>query len=273
MRYAILLIFFILQALLLLTAARKTELITALDIEARDNSVRHLAAAVDSYYAETNAYPASIAALAATTGYEYLRTTARPFQSLATASNLDDTVFKFNRVVVYTQDPYATPLTDAEYLDASNNACGSGAFATGTDWCGSNNSQWWKHESRDNISLLIGNERQRLFRVLHKFNAWYNDDITVSTVNGVFGNNYPNPTPATAAPLTLLVAGFAQTATTCAGIYVWKGIPLDCSDLYSIWGTPTVYNFISSSHIVLITKTPYKNSDGTALYVSTEESL
>lgn len=272
MPFFILLLFFILQSLLLLTSARQIDLIDASDVKNREASIRQLAIGINNYYTETASYPASTTTLAAATGYEYLKNTAHAWQSMAIATNLDDTAFKYNRVTVFTQDPYDHPLTDAEYLTAANNTCGAGAFATATDWCGAKNSQWWKHETREDIQRDLARERKRLRHLLDKFTSWYNGDVTITTINGVWGNNYPNPGSA-AAKLTTLVIGYTQTATTCTGIYTYSGIPIDCTDLYSIWGTPTTYNYLSSGHIALLTKTPYTKSDNTPLYVSTEESL
>lgn len=272
MPYAILFIFFFLQTTLLFIAGKQEELNTAYDIQAREDSIYQLASATNSYYLEIGTYPASFTALAATSGYEHLRNTSRPHQYLATATNIDDGVFKFNRISVFTQDPYGRPLTSANYLLAANNTCGTGTFAAGADWCGSETTQWWKHETRDNIQSELALERKRLRRVLEKFNAWYNGDASVSTISGIWGNNYPDP-GAASAKLSTLVSGFTQTATTCTGIYTYSGIPIDCTDLYSIWGTPTVYNYLSSSRVALLTKSPYTKSDGTPLYVSTEVSL
>jgi len=264
MPYFILYLFFLLQSLLLLTAARQTELIDALNIQTREMTTKQLATAIDSVYVESGYYPTSFAALAALPGYEYLKNTSRPFQSMAVATNILDPDFKFSRVAVFSQDPYDYPLPDAIYLAATNNACGAGDFATSTTWCGSQRSNWWKHETREIISANIARERNRQRRLLDKFTSWY----STSTGNNI----YPDP-GAAAAALSALVAGFAQTATTCTGIYTWQGIPIDCTDLYSIWGTPTVYNYLSRTHVALLTKTPYIKADGTPLYISTEISL
>lgn len=274
MRALFILLFFLLQALVLLTGGRQRELATALDAETRDYTVYQLAAGINNYFIENNAYPASLAALTAAAGYEHLRGTARPFQDFSVASNLTDGAFRYSRAVLYTQDPYNPQMSDTAYLSAANNTCGTGDFATAAEWCGPNSAttRWWKHESREEIAPGLARERARLLRLLQKFNGWYNDDITVSTTPGIWGNNYPDP-GTTAAPLTSLVAGFTQTATTCTGMYTWSRIPIDCADLYSIWGTPTVYNYVSPTHIVLMTQTPYTKADGTPLYVSTEESL
>jgi hypothetical protein len=272
MPYIVLMIFFILQSLLLITAARTNDLVDSLDMQNRDASIKIFATAIQNYYNETGNYPASTSALAASSGYEYLKNIARPFQSLTTTNGLNDTVFQYKRAAIFIQDPYDHPLDDATYLSAANNTCGTGSFATAIDWCGTKTSRWWKHETRTDIQKNIARERKRLRRLLDKFNAWYNFDISTSTTNGVWGNNYPNPGVA-AAQLNALVTGFAQTATTCTGIYTWHGIPFDCSDLYSVWGTPTVYNFVSNTHITLLTRTPYTKTDGTTLFVSTEESL
>ena len=243
-------------------------------VEARDAAMLQVAAAVSNYYSETNTYPASLSALYAAPGYEYLQSVTIPFQSYALTTGLTDGNFQFNRAVVYSQDGYSPAFTDTDLLSSANNTCGTGAFATATEWCGPNDStvQWYKHESREQIASDLARERRRLFRLLQKFNAWYNDDVSVSTTPGVMGNNYPNP-GSPAATLTSLVTGFSQTAKTCSGIYSWKNIPIDCTDLYSVWGSPTVYNYLSATHIVLITQTPYTKADGTPLYVSTEESL
>lgn len=258
--------------MLLLFSARQSDLIDAFDATNRASSLTQLSIGINNYFIETGTYPASIAALAAVPGYEYLQNMARPFQSLAITTNLDDTVFKYNRISVFSQDPYDHPLTDTQYLSAANNNCGTGDFATGVDWCGSKTSPWWKHETRETIQSNLARERIRQRRLLTKFTAWYNNDTSISTINGVWGNNFPNP-GAPAARLTALVTGFAQTATTCTGIYTWHGIPIECRDLYSVWGTPTVYNYVSSSRITLLTRTPYIKSDGTTLFVSTELSL
>lgn len=258
----ILYFFFLLQSLLLLTTARQTELIDALDTQIREITTKELASAIDAAYAESGLYPTSLTALASRPGYEYLKNTARPFQSMAVATNITDSDFKFNRATVFSQDPYDHPLTDTNYLAAANNTCGTTDFSTSTTWCGSKHSLWWKHETREIIPANLARERNRQRRLLNKFTSWYNTG----------DNTYPNPSAA-AATLTALVTGFTQSATTCTGIYTWHGIPIDCTDLYSIWGTPTVYNYLSATHIVLLTKTPYTKADGTTLYISTEIAL
>lgn len=270
-RAAIVIIFMLIHALVILTAAKRTALHDALNAQIRDNTVRQLATAVNNYRTENGTYPADLATLFGATGYEHLRSVQRPFQGLAIANNISDGSFFFNRVVVFSQEDFNPTQTVSDFL--TTNACGAAPFATAPEWCAPANSEtrWWKQESREVIADEIEVERHRLLRLLHKFNAWYNGDVTVSTTNGVWGNNYPNP----GSPYANLVAltGFAQTAKTCSGILTWSRIPIDCTDLYSIWGTPTVYNYVSPTHIVLLTKTPFTKADGTPLYVSTEESL
>jgi len=270
---AIIAFFFLINALLVLATGKRVELSDALQAETRDETLHQLAAAVNNFRHETGTYPANLDALATASGYEFIQGVKLPFQSMAVADNIADENFRFSRVTVFVHDSYNPAMSDVDFLAASNNACGTGAFATAGEWCAPADgaTRWWKQESREVIASEVQRERRRLVRLLQKFNAWYNDDITVSTKSGVWGNNYPNP----GAPSATLVAlaGFTQNAKNCSGMWTWSRIPIDCSDLYSIWGTPTVYNYVSPTHIVLMSQSPFIKADGSPLYISTEESL
>lgn len=227
--------------------------------QGRDIAVRQASAEVDRYYAETGSIPASLAALSISPGFEHIKGVLRPWQEMAVSSTLNDGVWQFKRVSVYTQDPTKGQQA-ANYLASSNNGCGAGDFASGADWCGSKSSIWWRLETREIIPMQITAQRIRQNRLLQKFGNFYSKNSA-----------FPNPGAASAT--LAATVGYAGTATNCTGTFQWQGVPLDCSDLYSVWGTPVTYNLLSTKHIGLISATPIVNAAGTPLYVSSDFSL
>lgn len=245
----------------MLHAAQMQQVTDAYTNRVRGEAVVTVSSAVSRFFRDTGTYPVSLNALSQTAGHEQVRSSILPWQSYATTSALNDGVWQFSRAVVFTQDT-GSMVTAANYLAASNNACGSAAFATAPDWCGPNakGTYFWRHESREIATIEMARERQRLRRVLDKFARYFNETAS-----------FPNP--GSAASTLPAIVSYAGVATNCTGMTVWTGIPIDCSDLYSNWGTPTTYNYISDSHIVLLTKTPFLDNTGNYIYISLEFAL
>jgi hypothetical protein len=251
-------LFLMFNATLLLQGAKFAELTVANETFNREAAVRNIAAATSNYRLETGSYPASLTALTTAAGHEYLKSDDKPFQAYALSNVIDDGMWRYRRATVYTQDPWAP---DPNYLLSSNNTCGTGDFTSSVDWCGSKNSLWWKGETRENAQQESARERDRQRRLMNKIVLVYNK-------NGVF----PNPGSA-AVSLTSLIASPPASAAACNGVWNWNGIPLDCLDLYSIWGTPTVYNYLTTTHIALLVASPYQMTGGATFYVNTDMSL
>lgn len=254
-------LFLLFQAFLLAYGGQLQQVATAYDNRNRSESAKIVSATVQRYYRETGTYPASLSALSSTTGYEFIKTSMPGWQDYATTTGLNDGVWTYSRAVVLSQS-VGSMVSTATYLDAANNKCGAAAFATAPDWCGSSGqgTYFWRHESRETATLEMVRERQRLKRLIDKFAKYYNEA-------GVF------PNPGSSAATLPTITSYAGNATNCSGILSWSGVPIDCGDLYSRWGTPTTYNYLSPSHIVLLSKSSIVRNDGTAVYVSMELSL
>jgi hypothetical protein len=69
------------------------------------------------------------------------------------------------------------------------------------------------------------------------------------------------------------LSGYTGTATSCTGIYRWGDIPLDCNDLFSIFGTPVTVNRHTNESITLISRTPIVNAAGDPVAVASDISL
>ena len=68
------------------------------------------------------------------------------------------------------------------------------------------------------------------------------------------------------------LAGYAGTAANCSGQYQYRGIPIDCSDMFDSWGGKIGYQFESANHIILVSETPFYNSTGTRLVIPVDRS-
>ena len=232
------------------------------DDQQRTMNVRAVAGAVLQSTMETGVFPASVSTLATTPGYEYLRlSTNLTWQGYSFTAALNDGTWQYERVVVYSQRPQVA-TTPAQYLSASNNACGTGAFNATGPWCGSVNSFWWTWDMRSDYSNEISAERAAQRRLLQKFARIYE---LVKQNQQVF----PNP-GASGVPLIKLIPGYTQTATTCTGSYLWQDVPLDCADLYSVWGTPRVYNYVSEDYIAILATSTIPDNNGNPVQVATQ---
>jgi hypothetical protein len=233
-----------------------------LDGQQRAINTRFTAGAVMQSISETGTPPASINALASTPGFQDQRLAASiPWQGYAVSGVLNDGTWQYQRVAVFSQRR-ETAVDTATYLTASTNACGTAAFNATGPWCGSKNSFWWTYDTRADYPNQVSAERAAQRRILQKFARKYEQVVNNKQV-------FPNP-GGTAASLVNLIPGYAQTATTCTGQYMWQGVPLDCTDLYSVWGTPRVYNYISEDYIAILATSTIKDTTGAFVQVASQ---
>jgi len=227
-------------------------------------AVAEVAATVRRFKSLTGDYPASLNTLANTAGFTHLKPLLAAVGDNAlgyvvSTAPISDGVWQFNRAAVFTVKVQAGE-TAADY--ASANQCGTGAATAASSWCGSADSFWWRAESRErNVTDLIG-ERLRQHRLIKKFTEAYN-----ARTDGMFpdvGAQY--------AQLSTL-AGYAGTAISCTGTFSWNGIPLDCDDLFSAFGTPTVINQITRRHIALLAESSITDASGNKINVATDMYL
>ena len=185
-------------------------------------------AAVEQYYRANNNYPASLSALAATPGYEYINRFANSprVYGYRVATGISDGTNTFARAAVF-QLNTKIGETSADYTSGTN-TCGTGNFDTAESWCGAKASPWVRYESRTVFIAQIADHYQRIYKLFDKISVIYSP-----SKNPI----YPAMDPTTDYLVNLV--GYAGTAASCSGTFrLWGNIELDCGDLFSPWGTP-----------------------------------
>jgi len=232
--------------------------------QARDKYMRTVAMAesIAQYQAEQGAFPPSIAAFGAAAGYEQTRSLSDPWQGYAVSPALTDGVWQYRRAVFFLNDP--TRGVDANAFLAAN-ACGAGAYDTASSWCGSATGLWYRREERERFNEQILTQRARMSRMLQKLSDYYN-------ANAAFPDKDTGGNPLAADSVTALatLAGFAGTASACAGTFAYSGIPVDCGDMFDQWGNRIGYQFLSSNHVFLVSETPIINGSGDRVVVGAD---
>jgi len=222
-------------------------------------TVASVSSAIEQYANEFGAYPDDLDALATQAGFEFIRPALVQSNTIgyAKADNLTDSTWQFHRAAVFTLK-FSQGETAADYKTI--NTCGSGALESASAWCGSNDSFWARHETKvRHVQDLIG-ERVRQQRLMQKIVNDYN-------TNGAFRS------PGGDSASLVSLVGYSGTAKNCSGMYAWGPIPIDCMDLYSVWGTPTVINFFSEQHVTVVAESSIKDSGGSFIGVATDMSL
>lgn len=238
----------------------------------QQQEVVNIAESLEQYYQENASFPASLNALASTNGYEYIRSSMNASQGYAVSPSINDSVWRFNRAVFFYADRRFVG-TDSDYL--ADNKCGTGDFDTAESWCGNKQSMWFRKESRERFNEQIVTQRARLNRLSGKFSTYYSGNG--SYVYG-FTQTYPK-TDASNAPLAAnsvyalaTLAGYGGTATNCTGNFQYKGIPIDCEDMFDIWGGRIGYQFINDDHIILISESPIFNASGNRVVIASDRT-
>jgi len=224
----------------------------------RHEVVSGLAGEIDRYRSQTGQYPSSLAALAATSGFEQDRgfvLTPGIGYALTTVS---DSVWSYNRAVIVGIDVSHTSLTS--FL--ASNMCGTGDFSVASDWCGGKQTgDWYKTEDRSAFMKETTQARMRLNQTLVKFIASFNSTNAFPSGSLSIGGS---------TSLASLAGAVAVTATSCTGTYTFAGIPLECGDLFTVWGGQVTYNYIGTSYISLMADTPFTYQVGGHQQVSAE---
>ena len=243
-------------------AGRHWDLARAYQSRAKYMQMTALAENVESYSLETGTLPASIAALSAAQGFEQTRSVVDNWQGYAVSPVLNDGVWQFQRAVLFSNDP-SKGVDGATYL--ATNACGTGGYDTALGWCGASTSRWYRKETRERYNMDIMTQRARMSRVLQKLADFYNTNAKFPDKDA---SNNPLATGSINALRTL--AGYGGTANTCTGTFTYMGVPVDCGDMFDLWGGPVGYQFISNKHIVLVSESPIFNSSGNRVAVGAD---
>lgn len=243
-------------------AAQYRDLTQRYQSRSRQMQMVSLAENIRQFYLESAAPPASMSALSTTAGFQQVRGYFNTWQNYAVSPTLTDAVWQFSRAVLFTQDPTAG-VTATSYLNA--NACGTGAFSAATSWCGSKDSRWYRLENRESFNGQIATQRARMVRMLQRLSDYYN-------ANGSFPNQDALGNPLGSNSITKLatLVGYGGTAAGCSGTFNYMGVPVDCGDLFDLWGGPVGYQFVSNKHVLLTSESPIYNAGGTRVVVASE---
>lgn len=228
----------------------------------RQMQVVALAENIEQFYVETTSLPADMVSLSGAVGFEQIRGSMDNWQKYAVSPILNDGVWQFTRSVLFSKDPTGG-VTPAIYLAA--NACGAGAFNIAISWCGSKDSRWFRRETRERYNDQIMTQRVRIVRLLQKFSDHYNandgfpqkDNLGVDlAINSI-------------TKLSTLV-GYAGTAIGCSGSFSYMNVPVDCGDMFDMWGGPIGYQFMSKKRVMLTSETPIFNASANRVVVVAE---
>lgn len=236
-----------------------------LRMRTRQVEMVNMAEGLAMFYEEQSGFPASLTALTAMPGYEYLSTSLNNWQGYVVSPSITDSKWTFNRMVAFSYNP-AKSVSQATYV--ASNACGTGDASTASSWCGDSTSQWFRSETRESFSSRMGTQRARFNRLLHKFANYYNGmailpNQTNASVALTAGNIYK---------LTTLT-GYAGTAANCTGQYQFQGVPIDCSDMYDLWGSEVGYQYVSDTHIIMVSEPPVFDNNGNRVVVAADFNI
>lgn len=217
---------------------------------------------VEQYFIEKAAFPNTIADLTTTVGFEHSRSLTDNWQGYAVSPAITDSVWQFNRAVLFSNDP-SKGIDPASYL--ASNSCGAGGYDTATSWCGAATGRWFRRETRERYNEQITTQRARMNRFLQKFADFYNTNHKFPDTDAA-GTALASNSINTIAAL----ATFGGTAGSCGGTYTYMGMPVDCGDMYDLWGQAVGYQFISAKHIILVSETPIYNNLGNRVIVAAD---
>lgn len=163
---------------------------------------------------------------------------------LASAPNVSDGVWRFDRALVYALDDLGDRTWDP--LAVSSNSCSATAgFATAPSWCGPASGVVFDLiETRETYLSLLTDEAMRMQITLQKLARGY---------SVVERDTFPRGPIAIGNANTVCAAGGGTCVNTaCSSPVVFQQTPLDCSDQFSRWGGAVVFNLVSAKHVALV---------------------
>lgn len=233
----------------------------------QQQSMITMAEGLELYYQENHSFPSSLSALIASQGYQYLNSAVLTNQNYVVSPAIIDSQWTFNRQLLFLYDTSAG-ADPTNYLNS--NTCGSGPFASALSWCGNlsdgnNLSLWYRRETRDDVALLLTTQRNNLVRLSQKFFNYYNANNAFPSLDqnnaALLGGNNTS---------LKVLANYSGTLQNCSGNYQYQGVPIDCSDLYDLWGGLIGYQFIDTGHVILTSETPVFNSAGNRIVIAVD---
>ena len=243
--------------------SQNRDLVSMYTSQLRHLQIMALAENIEQYALENSNYPATLTILKDTPGFTHTSGLNDNWQGYKVSSPLTDDAWQYKRAALTSNNP-ATGTDAASYLTA--NTCGTGTFDTASSWCGSATGEWFRTETREKYNDQIATQRIRMGRLLQKLANYYNANTQFPSKDNSNTALAVNNTT----KLTDLIGASALTATNCTGERSYQGVPIDCNDLFDIWGTPIGYQFMGIKHIVLISESPIKDQTGTRIVIGAD---
>ncbi len=213
---------------------------------------------VERYHLETGQWPASLAALSATAGYEHLRqyvpkanagalgSPTSPW-TLVRSNTLNNGVIQYQRVGVLALSDNNKTLTGLlAYTGNTCNPTGSTTdFYSTSAWCGNSKYAYWS--TKDTSQFQGPREMQ----------AYASQKVTSDKIVQAYRSTGAIPVRATATALNTLVtktdvnSSVGTGPADCVGQFYWQGIGFECGDLYNQFGNPVSYRQVSTRRFEL----------------------
>jgi len=230
----------------------------------RQIMVVKLAENISQYTVENSAPPASLAVLNAAPGFEQTKGMMDNWFTYSVSPAIVDPVWQFSRAVLFSNSPL-TGVTAANYLLTNN--CGVGSATVATGWCGTKTSQWYRVETKEKYNEQIMTQRKKLNRLGQKLADYYNSGNVLYN-SFPYNDQFSVALAANSMHKVSSLAGYAGAANACNGTFTYMGIPIDCDDMFDLWGNPVGYQYISKTHILLVTEPPIFNAAGNRITVT-----
>lgn len=248
------------------TLASKTQqLLEIYTNQSRAINSRVMAQALDAYESDNQAIPQSLDDLVAAQGYEFTRGLIEPWQGYLAATGLVDGSWQFDRMVFFSTQP-RLGIQAAEYLD--DNRCGVGSAEQAASWCGSRSGKWYRFETRNVAPQQVVKQRLRLIRTGQKLAQFFNAYKTFPPIDN-YGTQF---LPGDSLPIALL-ANYSLGSKECTGTHMIHAMPLDCGDLFDLWGQPVRYQFESNRKIALVSVSPLRDNTGKPIIIALTHDL
>jgi hypothetical protein len=233
----------------------------------RDNDLVTLRDGFNQYYLEKHAVPTSLTTITATSGFEFLKTATNTSVGFDRSIDITDTKWTFHRALLYSHNAAGNTTIGTRMMQ---NGCGSSGYSRFEDkaWCGKGDWNWYVFENRSVFNAEMAAQRARQQRTMQKFASYY-------TANQFFPNQdrFGNAlTAGTGYALTAL-AGGSSTSLNCNSTYTWRAIPINCEDMYDLWGNRLTYVYHSDHRISIFSSTPFKNSIYSNITIGTDLDL
>lgn len=235
----------------------------------RDNDLVTLRDGFNEYYLDTHTLPSNLTDITGTAGYEHLGTATNTSVGYARSLEITDTKWRFRRSMLYSHNNAGATALSTRWTSNGCSTASSSSFFNETEaWCGEGDWNWYVFENRSVFNAEMAMQRARQQRTMQKFATYY-------TANQAFPNKDRYNASLTAGSgyaITTLSAG-PSTASTCGSTYLWMSIPIDCEDMFDIWGNKLTYIYHSDNRISISSSTPFRNNSNSSITIGTDLDL